>query len=72
MFPDHEDPKIMDYVGGILGTSRAAYSETQARKEAEVSTAHWGGAKGHGSSESALCHRVCFADRVPVESFAKG
>lgn len=72
MFPDHESLQIMDYVGRILGTGRAAYSETQARKEAEVSSTRWGWAKGHGSSESALCHRVCFADRMPMESFAKG
>jgi hypothetical protein len=62
----------MDYVGGILGTGRTAYSETQAGKEEEIRETSWGWAKGHGSSESALCHRVCFADRMPMESFATG
>jgi hypothetical protein len=71
MFPGHEGLQIVDDVRRILGTGRTAYSETQAGKEAEVFTPRWGWAKGHGSSESALCHCVCFADRMPVESFAK-
>jgi hypothetical protein len=72
MFGSHEGHKIMDDIRRILGTGRSTYSETQARKEAEVSATRWGRAKGHGSSESVLCHRVCFTDWVPVESFAKG
>jgi hypothetical protein len=72
MVTGHEGYKIMGNVGRILGTGRTAYSETQARKEAEIPTTHWGWAKGHGSTESAFCHRVCFAHRMPVESFAEG
>ena len=71
-FPVHESLKIMDDFGRILGAGRATYSETQAGKEAKVLATRWGWAKGHGSEESVLCHRVCFADRVPMESFAKG
>jgi hypothetical protein len=37
MFAEDEDFKVDDYVGRILATGRAAYSETEARKEAEVS-----------------------------------
>jgi len=72
MFTGHESNKIMDYIRPILGTGRTTYSESQARKEAEVSATRWWWAKGHGSSESASCHRVCFTDRMPVESFAEG
>jgi hypothetical protein len=72
MFPGHESHQIMDYVGRILATGRTAYSATQARKEAQVPATRWGWAKSHGSSENALCHRVCFEDRMPVESFAEG
>jgi hypothetical protein len=72
MFPSHESLQIVDYVGRVLGTGRTAYSETGAGKEEEIRETSWGWAKGHGSSESALCHRVCFTDRMPMESFATG
>src|SRR5512139_3037683 len=68
----HEGLQIMHYVGRILKTNRAAYSKTEAGKEEEILETSWGRAKGHGSSETALCHHVSFADRMPMESFATG
>lgn len=69
---DHEGLQIMEHFRRILEASRAADSATQARKEVYVFTTHWGWAKGHGSSESAICYRVCITDRLLMKSLAHG